>query len=208
MASTDLTPVPGLHGLEHVGLTVPDMEQALDFFASVLGGEVLYEIGPIGAEDNWMAVNLGVARDAVIPRIVVLRVGPRGPALELFEYEHPEQERHPPPQSAVGGQHLAFYVEDIDAGVETLRRHGVITLGEPKRASEGPSSGLAWVRFLAPWGQQLELVSYPTGVAAYAGREPAVWTPGREEGVGDAGSSVRDDDLLRDIDLDPEPDPV
>ena len=137
MDTPDIAPVTGLRGLEHVGLTVPDMEQALDFFARVLGAETLYEVGPLRAEDNWMAVNLGVAADAVIPRLVMIRVGVHGPALELFEYEHPDAERHPPPQSAVGGQHLAFYVEDIDAGVDSLRAHNVITLGEPKRVIEG-----------------------------------------------------------------------
>jgi len=208
MTAIDLPPVAGLRGLEHVGLTVPDMEQALDFFATVLGGETLYEIGPVSAEDNWMAVNLGVASDAVIPRIVMLRVGLQGPVLELFEYEHPAQERHPPPQSSVGGQHLAFYVEDIDAGVEDLRRHGIVALGEPKRVSEGPSAGLAWVHFLAPWGQQLELVSYPNGIAAHADRDPAVWIPGHEAGTGDATERDGEEELLGGTGLDPEADPA
>ena len=208
MASSVPSPVAGLRGLEHVGLTVPDMEQAIEFLAAVLGAEVLYEVGPVRADDNWMAVNLGVAPDAVIPRIVTLRVGVRGPALELFEYEHPDAERHPPPQSAVGGQHLAFYVEDIDAGVDTLRAHGVIALGEPKRVTDGPSAGLAWVHFLAPWGQQLELVSYPSGIAAHAGRSPAVWTPGQEADAPGADEDGVDVDRLTDTDLDAEPDPA
>ena len=210
MSTSDISPLAGLRGLEHVGLTVPDMDQALDFFDTVLGAETLYEIGPVSAADNWMAVNLGVAADAVIPRIVMIRVGHLGPALELFEYEHPETERHPPPQSAVGGQHLAFYVEDIDAAVEDLHRHNVIALGQPKRVSDGPSTGLAWVRFLAPWGQQLELVSYPNGVAAYTGAEPAVWTPGRALGTpddDDAGTDTLEPgrDSLTDGELDADP---
>jgi len=206
MAPPDLPPLSGLRGLEHVGLTVPDMTQALDFLTDVLGAEVLYELGPVRAEDNWMAVNLGVAADAVITRLVMVRIGRHGPALELFEYEHPEEDRHPPPQNAAGGQHLAFYVEDIDAGVEDLRRHGIIALGEPKRITEGPSAGLAWVHFLAPWGQQLELVSYPSGIAAYADREPSVWTPGDElRPVSDGTASEVDAEPDRLLDTDGEP---
>ena len=204
MSTSALSPVAGLRGLDHIGLTVPDMDQALGFLESALGAETLYEVGPISAGDNWMAANLGVAADAVIPRLVMIRIGARGPAIELFEYEHPDAERHPPPQSAVGGQHLAFYVEDIDAGVETLRRHGVIVLGEPKRVTDGPSTGLAWVHFLAPWGQQLELVSYPSGIAAYSGREPAVWTPGNERSppeTDEARDALRDPD--GELDTDP-----
>ena len=183
---TDATPppVPGLAGMERVGLTVPDLDQAVGFFASVLGAETLYEHGPFRAEDNWMAANLGVDARAVIPRIVVLRLA-HGPTLELFAYEQADGSaaedlaaRRPPGQDAVGGAHLAFYVEDIDAGVESLHAHGLIVLGQPKRVAEGPSAGLAWVHFLAPWGQQLELVSYPNGVRAYDGADPEVWRPG------------------------------
>ena len=211
-------PVAGLGGLDHVGLTVPDMSQAVEFFVTVLGGETLHELGPVSAADNWMAVNLGVPADAVIARIVLLRVGPRGAALELFEYVHAEQahaaeQRHPPSPDAVGGQHLAFRVEDIDAGVETLREHGLITLGEPKRVTEGPSAGRAWVHFLAPWGQQLELVSYPSGVVARAERGSAAGTPGRgvpeadEDDVGGEGAGA-DVDALRDTDGEAEVEPA
>jgi hypothetical protein len=37
-------------------------------------------------------------------------------------------------------------------------------LGEPT-VSKGPSEGQRWVYFLAPWGMQFELVSYPGGKA-------------------------------------------
>ena len=37
-------------------------------------------------------------------------------------------------------------------------------LGEPT-ASTGPHAGQRWVYFLAPWGMQFELVSYPGGKA-------------------------------------------
>jgi len=194
-------PIAGLRGIEHIGMTVPDMDLAVTFFSDVLGASTLYETGPLSAGDNWMAVNLGVDADAVIARLVMLRLG-HGPALELFEFEQrtrgPSAElaaRHPPLQNAVGGSHLAFYVDDIDAGVESLRAHQLIVLGEIKRVIEGPSAGLAWVHFMAPWGQQLELVSYPNGVAAYAQAVPAVWRPGSER-----DEPIRDSDDALDAD--------
>ena len=197
-------PVAGLAGMEHVGLTVPDLDQAIDFFVSVLGADRLYEHGPFSAEDNWMAANLGVDARAVIPRIVVLRLA-HGPTLELFEYEQSagsaEEDlaaRRPSLQSAVGASHLAFYVEDIDAGVDSLHAHQLIVLGEPKRVVEGPSAGLAWVHFLAPWGQQLELVSYPQGIRAYEEAGLAVWRPG-----GEVAPPAEDRDGVADLDADP-----
>lgn len=182
-------PVQGLRGIDRIGLTVPDIDQATDFFTSVLGADVLYEHGPFRADDNWMAVNLGVDARAVIPRLVMIRVA-GGPSIELAEYEHGDAmaERHPPVQSAVGASHIAFQVEDIDASVETLREHGVIVLGEPKRVVEGPTAGLAWVHFLAPWGQQFGAVSYPSGVAALEGLAPAAGRPGGEEPPPTAGT--------------------
>jgi hypothetical protein len=48
--------------------------------------------------------------------------------------------------------------------VRYLREQGVRVLGEPT-ASSGPSAGQRWVYFLAPWGMQWELVSYPGGKA-------------------------------------------
>jgi len=45
-------PITGLRGVEHVGITVPDVDTATLFFETVLGAERLFEIGPFMAEDN------------------------------------------------------------------------------------------------------------------------------------------------------------
>ena len=42
---------------------------------------------------------------------------------------------------------------------------------------EGPSAGQTWVYFLAPWGMQLELVSYPDGKAYEATTTRRLWHP-------------------------------
>lgn len=49
--------------------------------------------------------------------------------------------------------------------------------GEPTTMDQGPSQGLRWVYFLAPWGMQLELVSYPDGMAATNKSPAALWSP-------------------------------
>jgi len=43
--------------------------------------------------------------------------------------------------------------------------------------TEGPSAGLEWLYFQAPWGQQFELVSYPDGIAAYREKRLDIWRP-------------------------------
>ncbi|MGW4057717.1 VOC family protein [Amycolatopsis sp. NPDC004747] len=155
--------VPGLTRADHVGLTVPDLDQARNFFVDVLGAEYQYTLGPLRDEGGWMSEHLNVPDRAVASRIQFVRL-PDGTRVELFEYSAPGQRTDPPLNSDVGGHHLAFYVEDLDTAVAYLRERGLRVLGEPT-ASKGPHLGQRWVYFLAPWGLQCELVSYPDGKA-------------------------------------------
>lgn len=156
--------LPGLRGLDHIGVTVPDLEAATAFFVDTLGCEYMYSLGPFRDDTgNWMSEHLNVHPRAVMNRLHFFRCG--GAAIfEVFEYSAPEQGRVSPRNSDIGGHHVAFYVQDLDAAVDYLRGRGVQVLGEPT-ASGGPSQGQRWVYFLAPWGMQFELVSYPDGKA-------------------------------------------
>jgi len=77
----------------------------------------------------------------------------------------------------VGGHHLGFYVEEMAAAVAYLKSHGITVQGEPVTMDAGPSKGLTWVYFLSPWGMQLELVSYPAGMAVVNAAPGALWSP-------------------------------
>lgn len=155
--------LPGLTGLDHIGITVPDLEQATRFLVDVLGCEYMYSLGPFVHADDWMSEHLDVDPRAVMKQLHFLRCG--GQAIfEVFEYSAPDQSRTGPRNSDVGGHHVALYVDDLDAAVGYLRSHDVRVLGEPT-VSSGPSTGQRWVYFLAPWGLQFELVSYPNGKA-------------------------------------------
>ena len=158
-------PVPGLTRLDHIGVTVPDLDAARAFFVDVLGCEYLYSIGPFIHHDDWMSTHLDVADDTVMRRLHFFRLGGQA-VFEVFQYEAADQVTVPPRNSDVGGHHVALYAEDLDAAVERLRALGVTVLGEPT-VSQGPHLGQRWVYFLAPWGMQFELVSYPHGRAFY-----------------------------------------
>ncbi|AEG51045.1 Glyoxalase/bleomycin resistance protein/dioxygenase [Sphingobium chlorophenolicum L-1] len=166
MENQILTPeagLPGLRGAEHIGFTVPDIEEAVRFFVDVIGCEVAYELQLTPANGNWMETHLNVHPDAAVEKIAFLTCG-NGPNLEIFQYSAPDQRRSQPRNSDIGGHHVAFYVHDLDKAVEYLRGKDVVILGEPTD-SKGPSEGQRWVYFLTPWGMQLELVSYPQGKA-------------------------------------------
>lgn len=169
------SPIPGLTGVEHIGLTVPDIERATRFFVDVIGAATLYDIGPFERPDDWMAAHLAVHPRARINKLRVLQVA-NGPVLELFEFTAPDQQRAMPRNSDLGGWHIAFYIEDMDAALVALRAHACDIQSGPVEMTEGPSAGLSWLYFKAPWGQQLELVSYPGGIAAYKERRD-IWRP-------------------------------
>ena len=157
--------LPGLRGMDHVGFTVPDLNQAVGFFRDILGCGEFYPLGPFsGGDSTWMADHLNVDRAATIPEMRLMRCG-NGANLEIFTYTAPDQRAAPPRNSDIGGHHLAFYVDDMDAAVAYLQDKGVKVLGAPTAMTEGPSAGETWVYFLAPWGLQLELVSFPGGKA-------------------------------------------
>jgi catechol 2,3-dioxygenase-like lactoylglutathione lyase family enzyme len=100
-----------------------------------------------------------------------------GANLELFDYQSPDQRTVQPKNSDYGGHHFAFYVDDIDAAVAYLRGKGLKVLGDIKRDDAGPTKGFAWVYVLAPWGTQLEFVSYPNGLAYEQTTKQRLWNP-------------------------------
>ena len=153
----------GLRGVDHIGFTVPDLDAASEFLTEVLGCEYMYSIGPFERDDDWMQQHMNVHPRTVMRELRFFRCG--GQAIfEVFAYEAPGRRERVPLNSDVGGHHVALYVEDLDAAVAYLRSRGVCVLGEPTTSS-GPSEGQRWVYFLAPWGMQFELVSYPHGKA-------------------------------------------
>lgn len=176
-----LPALPGLRGTDHIGFTVPDLDQAIDFFVNVIGCEPFYELGPFVAEDDWMRTHLNVHERAVMKRLKFLRCA-NGSNFEIFEYSAPDQRREQPKNSDFGGHHLALYVDDMDAAVAYLRAKGVRVLGEPTARTSGPNAGQSWVYFLAPWGMQLELVSFPQGKGYERETDRRLWHPAYPEG--------------------------
>ena len=176
MNQIDLTVgLPGLRGTDHIGFTVPNLQQAVDFFVNVIGCEPFYELGPFSAADNWMNEHLNVRHDAVMKRLKFLRCK-SGSNFEIFEYQSSDQNSQQPKNSDVGGHHLAFYVDDMDSAVSYLKSKGIQVLGDPTY-SKNASAGQRWVYFLSPWGMQLELVSYPEGKAYEKETDRRLWHP-------------------------------
>ena len=155
--------LPGLHGTDHIGITVPNLDEAVDFFVNVIGCEPFYDLGLFQSDGDWMSEHMNVHPRTVMRELRFYRIAGQA-VLEVFQYEAPGQGTEVPRNSDVGGHHLALYVDDLDAAIAYLREQGVTVLGEPT-VSRGASEGQRWIYVLAPWGLQLELVSYPGGKA-------------------------------------------
>ncbi len=171
--------IPGLRGVEHIALTVPDLEEATQFFVDVLGCEVYYSIGPFkDPEGNWFVENLDVHLRAEIPEIRILRCK-NGAHFELLSFTSPDQNKTMPKFSDYDGHHVALYVDDMDAAIAYLKSKGVKVLG-PIKDGIGPESGegSTFVHFKSPWGSMFELVSFPKG-RAYEQDHEQLWVPNK-----------------------------
>lgn len=172
--------LPGLRGTDHIGFTVPDLDEADDFFVKVIGCDRVYSLGPFEREDgDWMLEHLNVHPRTVMRKLVFYRCR-FGPNFEVFQYEPADGQAPQPRNSDLGGHHLAFYVDDLDSAVAYLREKGIRVLGEPTE-SRNASEGQRWVYFLSPWGMQFELVSFPNGKAYEKDASVLLWHPAHPE---------------------------
>lgn len=166
-------------GLQHVGFTVPDIDEAVRFFETVFGGATVLSTGLIDVDDAFMRRRLGVPGKCRIEDIRVLRVGD-GSNLEIFQYSGEPGAGEPLKRnSQPGGFHLAFQVDDAHAAAARLRVAGVDLLDGPTDVETGPMAGLTWLYLRAPWGQFLEIVSATAPLGHEHDGGPAQWWPAR-----------------------------
>jgi catechol 2,3-dioxygenase-like lactoylglutathione lyase family enzyme len=169
--------IPGMRGHDHTGITVPDMNQAVTFFVDVLGCQKAMSFGPFSDDKGtFMKDVLDVHPRAVITQITLVRCG-FGSNIELFSYQSPDQQVVQPKNSDVGGYHIAIYVDDIKAADKYLKSKGVFTLFGPIPITQGPAAGQAILYFKAPWGLQMEAISYPDGMAYEKDSPVKLWSP-------------------------------
>ena len=174
LASADS--IPGLRGHDHTGITVPDIKAATAFFTDVIGCSHAMSFGPFSDDKGtFMQDALNVSPRAVIDQISMVRCG-YGSNIELFQYQSPDQAKTSPKNSDFGGHHIALYVDDIDKAAEYLKAKNVKTMQGPIPIKEGPAAGQSILYFLTPWGLQMELISYPLGMAYEKDSKSVLWS--------------------------------
>src|SRR5690606_28131117 len=114
-------PGAGVRGIDHVALSVRDLEASVKFYTSVMG---LEEVGRSTKRGGYFDVLVG-AKDATF-EIAYIKIPGSGFTLELIEAVNPKGE--PLPQGHVrnpGTVHLCFEVDDVHAVYEKITALGL-----------------------------------------------------------------------------------
>ena len=134
---------PDLVGVDHVGVNVPDLNKAVQFFTDVLGFTPVTQLGPVPLDAAWKQANhLHAGTGPVTIRMV--RAG-NGANIELFHYQASEGSQQQPSGDDLGATHIGFYTSDLKASVAYLKSKGVKFVGEPVVMSAGETAGETWV---------------------------------------------------------------
>src|SRR5215467_6083875 len=146
-------------GIDSIGITVSDLDRAVDFYTNVLTFEKEREYEADGAGFEHLEGVFGL-------RIRTARLKLGDEHIELTEYLAP-QGRPIPVESRSNDrwfQHIALIVSDMDKAYAHLRQHKV------KHASSGPqrlpdwnknAGGIQAFYFRDPDGHALEILSFP-----------------------------------------------
>lgn len=150
--SADHTPLVAISGVDHSGINVPDMEEAIAFFQTTFGATLESDITPQAIPGAWKAAfNWHESSD--LKRFVMMRL-PDGSGVELFQYSGKEIDHKRPHQDDDGATHIALKTHDVASSFKAIQQAGLKTLNEPVTNADGTQ----WFYFLTPWGSQIELV--------------------------------------------------
>ena len=156
------TPAPvAARAVESVGMTVSDMNRAIDFYTAVLTFEKTFDRELSGREYELLTGVFGARA-----RVVGLRLGSE--ILELTEFLAPRGRPIPADLRAndLTFQHVAVIVSDMDRAYSRLREHGVAHAStDPQRLPDWNvnAGGIRAFYFRDPDGHFLEVLQFPPG---------------------------------------------
>lgn len=157
-------PRAAVASVESVGMTVSDMDAAVEFYTRVLTFEKVSDVEVWGEEYDQLQGVFGVRM-----RVVRLRLGDE--TIELTEYLVPKGRPIPVDSRSNDHwfQHFAVTTSDMEKAYARLRRHKV------EHASTGPQTLPIWNKnaggikafyFKDPDGHPLEILQFPAGKGA------------------------------------------
>jgi catechol 2,3-dioxygenase-like lactoylglutathione lyase family enzyme len=144
---------------DHLGITVPDLAEAVQLFRDLFGAVELYSLAR--ADDRDLMVDrIGIDPAAAMSAVMMQLTGDF--KLEIFEWTAPDQRADVPRASDVGGHHLCLVVDDLDDVIERLRTYpNLRVMAGPNLLTIGPYAGGSWIYAYTPWGMLLEIICPP-----------------------------------------------
>ncbi|NJL42349.1 MAG: VOC family protein [Pseudanabaena sp. SU_2_4] len=147
--------------VDSVGITVADMDKAVDFYSQVLSFRKVSDVEVWGDEYEHLQGLFGVRM-----RVVRMQLG--NEFIELTEYLTPKGRPIPVDSRSNDRwfQHIAIAVSDMDKAYQHLRRFKVQHASTaPQRIpnSNVAAAGIRAFYFKDPDGHNLEIIYFPTG---------------------------------------------
>lgn len=166
-------------GINHIGLTVPDIEIATAFFKEALDGRIAYDSQtkmdePRGGQFVKHVLGLENGAEIVKKRMMVFNDGPN---IEMFEFVYANQKNAVNLQD-IGYTHISFYVDDFEASLNKIKQAGGEPISEPHSNTKyEDTAGNRTVYVKTPWGSLIELQTIPNGYYYPRDSEASVFIP-------------------------------
>jgi catechol 2,3-dioxygenase-like lactoylglutathione lyase family enzyme len=147
--------------IAHVGITVPDMDAAVEWYSKVFGMRLVKDVGVLALGVNGPIDDLCV--DIFGEEFDSVKVGhlsaANGVIVELFEFSKPAYEKDEPSfQYWRGGIfHFAVIAEDVEHLVDVIAENGGRARSMVGRFSEDRDTRAVYCE--DPWGTVIEVIS-------------------------------------------------
>src|SRR5437667_5688073 len=162
---------PLVQGVDAIGITVSDLDRAVDFYSKALTFEKVSDTEVAGENYEHLEGVFGLRM-----RVVRMRLGDE--FIELTEYLAPKGRPLPVDSRSNDRwfQHIAIIVSDMDKAYAQLRQHKV------EHASSGPqrlpdwnknAAGISAFYFKDPDGHPLEVLQFPADKGADQWHRPS-----------------------------------
>ena len=168
--------IPTNMGLDHIGIVVPNAQQAADFLIEVFDAEFDWEVKrepkPTASERGWSDL-FDVHPDSYLSHVIMLKCGDHALTqyIELFEWKSPNQFQ---PQgengwhkfSDIGNSYISFTVKNLDEVMAHVKAHvmprwkGVRFIQDPPMTFPLRGEVCTSTFLVSPWGMWIELTCW------------------------------------------------
>ena len=144
--------------LDHVGFSVSNLDNSIDFYSKLLEGEVLLRRH---YDENYVADMVGYKDVEMECAFLQL---PNGVILELIQYMKPYTGTVDMNSYNVGNAHICLTTDSIEEDFIRIKEFAHVKSDFVPESTDGPYKGSKTFYFTDPDGISIELVQYPPGV--------------------------------------------